>query len=51
LLLDGSYKADAVGALVINDAVDTETEKSPADSVKVHYGDWPAPEIFVFNAK
>ena len=51
LLLDGSYKADAVGALVINDAVDTETEKSPADSVKVHYGDWPAPEIFVINTK
>ncbi len=51
LLLDGSYNADAVGALVINDAVDTETEKSPADSVKVHYGDWPAPEIFVINTK
>ena len=51
LLLDGSYNADAVGALVINDAVDTETAKSPADSVKVHYGDWPAPEIFVINTK
>jgi hypothetical protein len=25
--------------------------KTPADFVIEHYGDWPAPEIFVVNTK
>ena len=31
--------------------IETATNTTPADYVATHYGDWPAPEIFVINTK
>lgn len=39
-----------LGTNVYNSGINTEaTETTPADFVATHYGDWPAPEIFVVN--
>ena len=39
----------AVG--VIEEDTTTNGVTTPADFVATHYGDWPAPEIFVINEK
>jgi hypothetical protein len=36
---------------VIETATTVNNVTTPADFVATHYGDWPAPEIFVVNTK
>ena len=41
-----------LGTKVYNSGIIIDaTETTPADFVATHYGDWPAPEIFVVNTK
>lgn len=44
-------KYDAETDLTVQHEDTTSTVKTPADYVIKHYGDWPAPEIFVVNTK
>ena len=57
---DGKYNLQTVAQLLANNSaegvsltvVETPDEDNPvADFVATHYGDWPAPEIFVINEK
>ena len=46
------YSVARLGASLTTEVKDDSGNvTTPADFVATHYGDWPAPEIFVVNTK
>jgi hypothetical protein len=51
LYYGGKYNLQTVAQLDTDKTLGVVEATIPADFVATHYGDWPAPEIFVVNTK